>query len=124
MEFSVDSAFNSPVSIFANSGFRLRLVATLFLAMLALQAAQASPCCEIDLDATGEMAASGSMPCHGDDESDEGNSCCLTCVTMAPVSQLSATLRAFHQTVVASPAHLETHPRPDLPYRPPAHHLS
>ena len=112
------------MACFRTSDFRLRLVAGIFLAIFAVQSAQASLFCELALETTGEMTASESMPCHDDGKSDQGGVCCLTCIAMADVGQLLTTPPVVQHSVVSSPAHFDLLARPDPPFRPPTHHLS
>ena len=119
-----DSTFNSCVGIFRSSNLRLQLLAGLFLAVFSLQAAQATYCCEMDMQSDVDVTAAAEMPCHGDDALDDDGDCCLSCVSIVPAVRATPLTVLFHQANDATPTQFEMLTRQDLPYRPPIYHLS
>ncbi len=103
---------------------RQRLLAGLLLAVFSLQAADASQCCDMDMESATKIMGSEEMPCHGDDGKDHDSECCLSCISMATPSEVSPATTLRCHTTVASAIRFDLVSRPDLPYRPPTHNLS
>ena len=126
MEFLGEMAFNNYMSFCDTSHSRQRLIAVFLLGLFTLQAAQASFCCDFDLDSASNAAASEKMPCHGDGDaaSEHDGDRCLSCVSMVPTGQMAPTTTILRRIDVTGSAQFELAARPDLPYRPPIYHHS
>lgn len=103
------------------SQHRQRLIAGLVLGLFALQAAQATLCCDFDLESASNAKKSQEMPCHsnGVAESDHGGDSCLSCVSMLPAVEVVLAAAVLHHVNVTNPAHFDLAARPDPLYRPP-----
>ena len=126
MEFLGQKVFNNYMRFCNTLHSRQRLIAGLLLGLFALQAAQASVCCDFDPESSSNAAATEKMPCHGDGDagSEHDGDRCLSCVSMVPADQVVPATAVLRHSDVTSPAHFDLATRPDLPYRPPINHLS
>jgi len=106
------------------SKFRQQFIAGLLLAVFSVQAAQASRCCDMDMESTTEMTASENMPCHAHDVMDHDGECCLSCVSIVTAVRVTPGAAVMCESTVTIAIHFDLVSRPDLPYRPPTHHLS
>jgi len=126
MEFLCEMAFNNYMRFCNISYSRQRFITIFLLGLFTLQAAQASFCCDFDLESASNAAASEKIPCHdnGDAESEHDGDRCLSCVSMVPTARVVLTTTVLRQIDLTGPAQFELAARPDLPYRPPIYHLS
>lgn len=101
-----------------------RIIIALLLTMFSLQAAQGSFCSELTATPAAQIDAPTTMPCHGDDESDSDQQCCLACVSMAIVTDISLATAAMNESNVADAIHFDLASRLERLYRPPNYDLS
>ena len=121
MEFLGRKAFNNSMRSCNISQHRQRLIAGLVLGLFALQAAQASLCCDFDLESASNATLSQEMPCRGNGvaESDHGGNSCLSCVSMLPAVEVVLAAAVLHHVNATNPAYFDLATRQDLLYRPP-----
>ena len=99
MELSDELAFNSQMRCLPTLRSHHQLIAGLLLAVFAMQAAQASYCCDLRMESASNVTATENMPCHDDDDTglDHDDACCISCISMFPPDQVApATVVSHH----------------------------